>query len=625
MSLAGLISIDPVGTHDALLSVLEMVRDGASLSTPDGVIVYVNPAEERLFGYGPGELIGQHVSVQNAYSPEANARIVAGVMTALRECGHWSGEWLNRRKDGSVFVSASEIRAVPWRGATHWLCIQRPAAASEAESDRLALAAEAAQLGIWEWDIGSNAFVYSARARAICGFDQQGEVTYEDVVRVTHPEDFPHTSAQAQRALDSMLRERSPFEYRIVRPDGVTRWVRAYGYAVFSEEGANSLPLKYVGTLEDITERVSARRTEQDAARQVSLALDSAGMAIWSLDIANRRLTPSPEFNRLFGFPSDAAPSLEEVEACYEPGVLDDLQAQWTEVLSTRQSSFETEYAIVRTDGAGRWLQVRCEIQYMPDGSPDRAVGVIMDITDRRLAEGALHESERRFREAADSAPAPVWMTNEAGRIEFVNRALCEFAGGQPGEFMGDVWMTLLHPEDVGAVIAERQRAWAADYLPYTFEARFRRADQQWRWLSVSSNPRRDGNGVFRGYVGLAVDKTEERVAINVLKESEERFRMLADSAPVMIWMSDEQGRCLYLNAALRGFWGATEDALLEFDWRRMMHPDDEPQITSAVVAAIGHRIHSMCKGVISTRRARCGSCARAASLASLPMGASWE
>jgi PAS domain S-box-containing protein len=250
---------------DPLVTALDMIEDGATISTLDGIIVYANPAEERLFGYGPGELLGQHVSVQNAYSQESNTGIVTAVMRALREHGYWRGDWFNRRKDGSVFVTSSEIRAVDWHGSKHWLGVQRPLPPSKTEGERLALAAEAAQLGIWEWDIASNTFVYSPRARAICGFSEEGEVTYEDVVRATHPEDFPHTSAQAQRALDPALRERAPFEYRIVRPDGAIRWVRAFGYAVFSDHEPEPRPLKYVGTLEDITERVIARRTQMEA------------------------------------------------------------------------------------------------------------------------------------------------------------------------------------------------------------------------------------------------------------------------------------------------------------------------------------------------------------------------
>ena len=104
---------------------LETMGEGVSLAREDGTIVYVNPAEERLFGYGPGELVGQHVTVQNAYPPPENARRVAEVIAALREHGHWDGEWRNRKKDGAEFVTAASIVAVEIDGRPHWLCVQR--------------------------------------------------------------------------------------------------------------------------------------------------------------------------------------------------------------------------------------------------------------------------------------------------------------------------------------------------------------------------------------------------------------------------------------------------------------------------------------------------------------------
>jgi PAS domain S-box-containing protein len=103
---------------------LESMAEGVSLATEDGVIVYANPAEERMFGYGPGELVGEHVSVQNAYLPEENARIVAEVIAALKAEGVWRGDWRNRRKDGSEFATSAHISAVEVEGRRHWLCVQ---------------------------------------------------------------------------------------------------------------------------------------------------------------------------------------------------------------------------------------------------------------------------------------------------------------------------------------------------------------------------------------------------------------------------------------------------------------------------------------------------------------------
>ena len=86
---------------------------------------------------------------------------------------------------------------------------------------RLSLATEAAQLGIWDWDLATNFFVYSPIARSICGFPPDRDITFDDVVAVTHPDDYPHTRAQSLRALDPNIRDETPYEYRIVRRDGL--------------------------------------------------------------------------------------------------------------------------------------------------------------------------------------------------------------------------------------------------------------------------------------------------------------------------------------------------------------------------------------------------------------------
>ena len=576
--------------ESALLVALDLTSDGAMILSKEGDIRYVNAAQERLSGYARQDLECRNISHLLAIGAKSADGILHVVFDEVERQGAWSGEWPSRRRDGSVSVLTVRVRTIDWCGKRHWLVLQREHLDDLLDKPddlqgRFAIAAEAAELGVWEWDIPANAFVYSARARIICGLPLAGDVTYEDVVRVTHPDDFPRTSGQAKRALDPAIRSREAFEYRLVRPDGSLRWVRAYGYAMFTDAGATARPLRYIGTLEDITDRVTARRAETEAARQVHLALESARMAVWSLDITKGVIAPSREFNQLFGFDPDAQPTLDEVEARYAPGVKERLVESWTAAHAARAQNFETEYTILR-NGEPRAIYVRCDVAYAPDGAPERAFGIVMDVTDAQRARQALRESDARFVEAANSAPAPVWMTDVNGKVEFANEAMARFAGLAREEAMGDRWLSLIHPDDLSNVVAARQRAWEAGHQPYTFEARFRRADGDWRLLEVNSRPRRSGDGSFNGYVGLAVDRTEAQGALAELAESEERFRLLADSAPVMIWMSDPRGGCAYLNAALRRFWKVSQGDLATFDWRTKMHPDDEPRITQAVVEA---------------------------------------
>lgn len=106
-------------------SVLESMTEGVSLVDEEGIILYTNPAEDAMFGYEPGELLGRPVTIQNAYEPEENERIVGEVIAHLQEHGFWEGDWHNRKKDGTTFYTAARISRVEMNGKTHFVCVQR--------------------------------------------------------------------------------------------------------------------------------------------------------------------------------------------------------------------------------------------------------------------------------------------------------------------------------------------------------------------------------------------------------------------------------------------------------------------------------------------------------------------
>jgi PAS domain S-box-containing protein len=105
--------------------ILESMDEGVSVCDEQGIILYTNAAEDKMFGYESGELIGQHVTVQNAYVPEENERIVGEVMTELGSTGYWNGEWHNRRKDGSTFFTYSHITTLELQDRRMIVCVQR--------------------------------------------------------------------------------------------------------------------------------------------------------------------------------------------------------------------------------------------------------------------------------------------------------------------------------------------------------------------------------------------------------------------------------------------------------------------------------------------------------------------
>ena len=101
--------------------------------------------------------------------------------------------------------------------------------------------------------------------------------------------------------------------------------------------------------------------------------------------------------------------------------------------------------------------------------------------------------------------------------------------------------------------------------------------------------------------VGFSIERFtadfSRQVVEQKLRESEQRFRLMSEHAPVMIWMSHPDGSCLHLNQMLRAFWNVDEEAVAEFNWRSTMHPDDADEIVAAMTKALGEQSQVSLKG----------------------------
>ena len=269
----------------------------------------------------------------------------------------------------------------------------------------------------------------------------------------------------------------------------------------------------------DITPRRQREQRERDQAERLELALAASGLGDWSWDAATDMVTLSDRAAAIFGIPPGAVLTWSQILTRVNPEDADTARRAVEAVLAGR-AGYEIEYRITPP---GRdqeiWVMSRAQAEYAEDGTPVGLQGVVGDITRRKAQEVELRGSEARFRIMADSAPAPVWMTTADGPIEFVNRAFVEFSGKPPEQLLGDVWVEIIHPDDILEVAMTRAKA-AEGPHPYWVEARVRHFSGDWRWMRTSSRPRFDAAGRFEGYVGIAMDMTEVRAA-------EERQRLL--------------------------------------------------------------------------------------------------
>jgi len=278
-------------------------------------------------------------------------------------------------------------------------------------------------------------------------------------------------------------------------------------------------------TFRDISDRRERERVEREQAARLELALATSGFGDWRWDMATDVADMSVRAAEIVGIAPGPtmtwAQMLQHVHADdREPARLAVIQALQT------LTNYEVEYRITRpADGALRWIRTRARVLMGDAGQPVGMLGVLTDITEAKLEDARIRadrarlaESEARFRDMADSAPSPVWVTDARGGLEFANRAFRELAGLELSELTGDAWIQLMHPEDRARVARTRIDARVSNTLN-SWEARFR-IGGEWRWLSTASRARFDEAGEFQGYVGLAMDVTEAR-------QGEERQRLL--------------------------------------------------------------------------------------------------
>ena len=163
-------------------------------------------------------------------------------------------------------------------------------------------------------------------------------------------------------------------------------------------------------------------------------------------------------------------------------------------------------------DGRIRWISARGRTEFDAERKPLLLRGISFDITQRKLAEEALQESEVRFRTMANTAPVMIWMSDTDRLCTFFNKSWLDFTGRALEQELGNGWTAGVHPEDfdhclktyVGSFDARRE---------FSMDYRLRRSDGEYRWVLDNGVPRFASNGAFLGYIGSAIDITGRRLA----------------------------------------------------------------------------------------------------------------
>lgn len=507
--------------------VFAQTRIGLSVaSTADDRFVLVNEAFARMHGYTPEELVGQHVATTCA---PAIAAETAALAARVARDGVVVGDFRHRRRDGREFPAHQEITlirnadGVPVSRVSLLVDTSEREQALEAlrqSEDRFRAAYQNTVVGMVISDRDGRPVEVNDAACRMLGYSA-AELRGMPFEHLTHPDDVAESLQRRARLLDGDLVS-DVFEKRYVRKDGSTLWVQVNLSPIHAADGR---PSHLLALIEDISSRRAAHDALREREQQLRLALEAADAGTFAIDVAHDRVRLTSRTAALYGFGPEASPGLQDCLARVHPGDRDEVMRRFTAALDAR-TDFEAEYRVCQPDGSVRWVQARGRGRYDSQGTLLEAVGVVLDVTERKLAFDRLRSSEQRFRLVTEATRDVLWDLDVAsGRYWTSPNAATLFGREAAPAYELTVWEASVHPDDRARVQASLQEALRGPGTIWESGYRFRLASGAYGEFLVRAHIVRDDTGRAVRMVGAMTDVTEVKRAHRSLLEAHDRLR----------------------------------------------------------------------------------------------------
>jgi PAS domain S-box-containing protein len=363
-----------------------------------------NAAAERAFGDSRAAMVGGVASdriAANDQWPQDRAKI-RGFFTS-RAPGEAAFQaridWI--RSDGSRVPIEATITEVKLEGRSRFICGMRDLSeeqhADEELKDsrrQLELAVEGAKLGTWTFDLATGRTWYSERSKQMYGLPPNAPIDAAAIKAAVHPDDWAEV---ADPYLHGFAEDRVEVEYRVICPDGSTRWIYSLGALARDRDG---IARTVNGIHLDVTERKRAEAELEETRRQLDLAVEGLQIGLWSVDPKSGAVWHSETSRKLWGMAENVTVDVPTLKNYIHPDDWETVRTPYR--LGFPEDTVSLEHRIVRPDGEVRWIHALGKAERDASGAVSMVYGIHLDATDRKAAEAelarsrdALHQSEK--------------------------------------------------------------------------------------------------------------------------------------------------------------------------------------------------------------------------------------
>jgi len=392
-------------SEERFRAIFEQAAVGICVEALEGEALQMNQKFCEITGYSPDEIRAMHW-LDRTHPDDREADSAKTQQLLAGEIANFSRQKRYIRNDRSlvwVSLTVSLIYNAVGEPQNFLIIIQDISEAKQLEAlrqetevalrkseERLSLALKAAKAGIWQWWIAKEQSFWSNENFRLLGYEPGScQPSYTNWLNAIHPDDRQVAAQQIQQAFDTQTDLNC--EFRVLLPDGRTRWLANIARITYDEQGQQT---GMIGIQIDITDRKNAETALQEKEEQLRLALDFTQIGMWDWQIHSNRLIWNENSAKLLSLsPEHLEVSLQIWVDRVHPDDQPWVGQKVREALETH-NPYEATYRVVWPDGTVRWLLGKGQGIYNEAGEAVRMVGVVLDITDQQIAFQELQQAK---------------------------------------------------------------------------------------------------------------------------------------------------------------------------------------------------------------------------------------